>query len=99
MLAYIEGKDHDSRKQINMQILDTAIRAVERASSNLQTVILQTGGKRYFGAAISRRTARLIKAQLWCRIPRQGQDPTAPVRKLSTSRRTMGKQDFLLSSI
>jgi hypothetical protein len=45
--AYIAADDFQAAKQINTSILDIAMRAVEQLAPNLETVILQTGGKGY----------------------------------------------------
>ena len=45
--AYIAADDFGTAKKVNTSILDVAIRAVEQLASNLQSVILQTGGKGY----------------------------------------------------
>lgn len=45
--AYIAAGDFQATKQINTSILDVAVRAVEQLAPNLETVILQTGGKGY----------------------------------------------------
>ncbi|CAG8091454.1 unnamed protein product [Penicillium salamii] len=45
--AYIDGSDFDSRRQLNTSILCTTIESLENAGANLETVILQTGGKGY----------------------------------------------------
>ncbi len=45
--AYIEKPDFQSAKEINTSILETAIKALDEICPNLETVILQTGGKGY----------------------------------------------------
>lgn len=47
-MAYVDpGKGFDALREVNTQILKTAIEAVLKLTSNLQSVILQTGGKGY----------------------------------------------------
>lgn len=47
-MAYIDpGKGFDALREINTQILKTAIEAVLQVTNKLETVILQTGGKGY----------------------------------------------------
>ncbi|KAL4881842.1 hypothetical protein BJY04DRAFT_188185 [Aspergillus karnatakaensis] len=45
--AYIQTDDYDSLREINTNLLRTAITAMSTASKSLKTVILQTGGKAY----------------------------------------------------
>ncbi|KAH6976608.1 hypothetical protein EDB80DRAFT_783846 [Ilyonectria destructans] len=45
--AYIQEKDSETLKTTNTNLLDVAVRAVEKVSPKLQSVILQTGGKGY----------------------------------------------------
>ncbi|KAB2569977.1 Short chain dehydrogenase sirQ [Lasiodiplodia theobromae] len=45
--AYVQTSDFESLKKVNIGLLDVAVRAIEAVSSNLQVVILQTGGKGY----------------------------------------------------
>ena len=45
--AYIEKPDFDSLREINVQILKTGISAIDQLAPNLQSVVLQTGGKAY----------------------------------------------------
>ena len=45
--AYIEKPDFDSLRTVNTDILKTAITAVDQVAPELQSVVLQTGGKGY----------------------------------------------------
>jgi hypothetical protein len=45
--AYIEKPDFDSLREINTQILKTGISAIDQLAPDLQSVVLQTGGKAY----------------------------------------------------
>ncbi|KAH7123158.1 hypothetical protein EDB81DRAFT_700019 [Dactylonectria macrodidyma] len=45
--AYIQENDFETLKTTNTNLLDVAVRAVEKVSPKLQVVILQTGGKGY----------------------------------------------------
>lgn len=45
--AYIQTPDFDSLREVNTTIIRTAILAVEETCPDLETVILQTGGKGY----------------------------------------------------
>jgi hypothetical protein len=45
--AYFQNDDFESPRRINIDLLETAIRAIERFSPNLQHIVLQTGGKGY----------------------------------------------------
>ncbi|KAL3447670.1 hypothetical protein BJX65DRAFT_307733 [Aspergillus insuetus] len=45
--AYIQTPDHASLRKVNTALLHTAVQAVTSLSPNLQTIILQTGGKGY----------------------------------------------------
>jgi hypothetical protein len=45
--AYIHTDDFESLRNINTDLLETAIRAIGRVSSNLQHIVLPTGGKGY----------------------------------------------------
>lgn len=43
--AYIQTSDHETLNQVNTNLLETSIRAIEQVAPKLQVVILQTGGK------------------------------------------------------
>lgn len=43
--AYIQTGDFESLKKVNTDLLDVAVRAIEKVAPKLVTVILQTGGK------------------------------------------------------
>lgn len=45
--AYIEKPDFGTLRTVNTHILKTAITALDRLAQNLQSVVLQTGGKAY----------------------------------------------------
>lgn len=45
--AYIEKPDFETLRTVNVNILKTAITAVDQLAPHLQTVVLQTGGKAY----------------------------------------------------
>lgn len=45
--AYIEKPDFDSLREVNTQLLRTAVAAVEQVAKGLKAVTLQTGGKAY----------------------------------------------------
>ncbi|RMZ37398.1 sirQ protein [Aspergillus flavus] len=45
--AYIEAHDFESRREVNARLLRTAIQAISGIAPNLESVILQTGGKGY----------------------------------------------------
>ncbi|PLB54866.1 hypothetical protein P170DRAFT_460875 [Aspergillus steynii IBT 23096] len=45
--AYIDHSDFQAQREINSALLRTAVDAISSIASNLQTVILQTGGKGY----------------------------------------------------
>ncbi|KAH7317445.1 hypothetical protein BKA65DRAFT_515929 [Rhexocercosporidium sp. MPI-PUGE-AT-0058] len=45
--AYIATSNFESLRKVNTSLLETAIRAIEEVSKNLEVVILQTGGKGY----------------------------------------------------
>lgn len=43
--AYIQTGDHQTLKEVNTNLLETSVRAIEQVAPKLQVVILQTGGK------------------------------------------------------
>ena len=45
--AYIEKPDFESLRTVNTDLLKTAISAIDHLAPNLQSVVLQTGGKAY----------------------------------------------------
>lgn len=45
--AYIEKPDFDALREINTEILKTGIGAIDQLAPNIQSVVLQTGGKAY----------------------------------------------------
>ncbi|KAF5013585.1 hypothetical protein FDECE_445 [Fusarium decemcellulare] len=45
--AYIQEKDFETLKATNTKLLDVAVRAIEKVTPSLRSVILQTGGKGY----------------------------------------------------
>lgn len=45
--AYIEKPSFDELREINVQILKTGIGAIDQLAPDLQSVVLQTGGKAY----------------------------------------------------
>lgn len=47
LLAYIEAHDFESRREVNARLLRTAIEAISGIAPNLESFILQTGGKGY----------------------------------------------------
>ena len=45
--AYIEKSNFDSLRTVNTEILKAGISAIDQLAPNLQSVVLQTGGKAY----------------------------------------------------
>ena len=45
--AYIEKPDFETLRKVNTDLLETAIGAIDQLAPNLQSVVLQTGGKAY----------------------------------------------------
>ncbi|GKT65446.1 sirQ protein [Colletotrichum tofieldiae] len=45
--AYAKGTDLETQVALNTGLLEVAVQAIERVSSNLKVIILQTGGKGY----------------------------------------------------
>lgn len=43
--AYIQTGDHQTLKEVNTNLLETSVRAIEQVAPKLQVIILQTGGK------------------------------------------------------
>jgi hypothetical protein len=43
--AYIQTDDFESLGKVNTGLLEVAVRAVEEVAPNLESVVLQTGGK------------------------------------------------------
>lgn len=43
--AYIQTDDHETLNEVNTNLLETSVRAIEQVAPKLQVIILQTGGK------------------------------------------------------